>query len=491
MDKLARGIQSQTVALSTSDMSPSFINIPYYFHYGNHANDPRFMPTELLRESFYLTLLDFPLFVGRLEADGSGHAWIVVDKDNLNIPEFLESQSSVHFDDIQAAKFSWDALPEAVATVSAITTAGTGGVIKPANIHVVRLRDNSGIVLHIGVAHYLVDGAAYSEFVGRWADVCRRLSSGASSAELPSFQASFSRSTISDHLPDDRRALDNPTRELITTTGLFARWLAWISPKTRSTILGAALSRRGLEGHAFHISASKLASLRASIQEYITTSERISGNDVITALLSMAVAQSEAECKQDAAATRGYLSSLASYLFPSMYAQNSEFATQITLDIRPRLKGLSAARYIGNAVVTRCLASPMESLTSGIDAQSLALAAQNVRKLVNDVDPQYIGQYIDTLHKDPSCFMCPIACALSKTMMVVSNQSRFSLYKADFGSGTPVWVSPPRTFFTNFISILPAPPSADGYVLCVSMTTQAMAKLLNNKFWSNIVDLLF
>ncbi|KAJ2577268.1 hypothetical protein GGH95_003546 [Coemansia sp. RSA 1836] len=124
----------------------------------------------------------------------------------------------------------------------------------------------------------------------------------------------------------------------------------------------------------------------------------------------------------------------------------------------------------------------MESLTSGIDAQSLALAAQNVWKLVNGVDPQYIGQYIDTLHKDPSCFMSPIVCALSKTMMVVSNQSRFSLYKADFGCGTPVWVSLPRTFLTNFISILPAPPSAGGYVTDISMTTQAMTKLLN-KYW--------
>ncbi|KAJ2579443.1 hypothetical protein GGH95_003104, partial [Coemansia sp. RSA 1836] len=184
---------------------------------------------------------------------------------------------------------------------------------------------------------------------------------------------------------------------------------------------------------------SKLASLHASIQEYITTGERISDNDVITALLNMAVAQSEAECKQDAAATRGYLSSLASYLFPSMYAQDSEFVTQVVFDIRPRLKGLSTARYMGNAVFTRCLTSPMESLTSGIDAQSLALAAQNVRKLVNGVDPQYIGQYIDTLHKDPSCFMCPIAYALTKTTMMVSNQSRFPLYKADFGSGAPVW----------------------------------------------------
>ncbi|KAJ2452194.1 hypothetical protein GGF42_004083 [Coemansia sp. RSA 2424] len=491
MDKLVHVIQSQTAALATLDMVPSFVYIAYYFHYGNHANDPHFMPTELLRESFYLTLLDFPLFIGRLEADGSGHAWVVVDKDNLNIPEFLESQSSVHFDDLQSAKFSWDALPEAVATVSAITTVGTDGVIKPANIHVVRLRDNSGIVLHIGVAHYLVDGAAYSEFVCRWADVCRRLSSGASSAELPSFQASFSRSTISDHLPDDRRALDDPTRELITTTGLFARWLAWISPKTRSTILDAALSLDSIEGHVFHISASKLASLHASIQEYITTGERISDNDVITALLSMVVAQSEAECKQDAAATRGYLSSLASYLFPSMYAQNSEFVTQVVVDIRPRLKGLSAARYIGNAVFTRCLASPMESLTSGIDAQSLALVAQNVRKLVNGVDAQYIGQYIDTLHKDPSCFMCPIAYALTKTTMLVSNQSRFPLYKADFGSGAPVWVSPIRTLFATFSSILPAPPSAGGYVVYASMTTQATAKLLQNKFWSSAVDFLY
>ncbi|KAJ2328175.1 hypothetical protein GGI00_004267, partial [Coemansia sp. RSA 2681] len=122
-----------------------------------------------------------------------------------------------------------------------------------------------------------------------------------------------------------------------------------------------------------------------------------------------------------------------------MYAQYSEFAAQITLDIRPRLKGLSATRHKGNAILTRCLASPMESLTSGIDAQSLALVAQNVRKLVNGVDPQYIGQYIDTLHKDPSCFMCPIAYALTKTTMLVSKQSRFPRYKAYFGCGAPVW----------------------------------------------------
>ncbi|KAJ2743085.1 hypothetical protein GGI19_006735, partial [Coemansia pectinata] len=136
MDKLLDGIQSQTISLCTFDTIPSFLNIPFYFYYGNDANDPGFMPAEKLRELFYTALLDFPILVGHLEADGSGHAKAVVDPGNLNVPEFLESQSSAHFRDIQAAKFSWDALPGVVATVGAITTVGVGGVIKFANVHV-------------------------------------------------------------------------------------------------------------------------------------------------------------------------------------------------------------------------------------------------------------------------------------------------------------------------------------------------------------------
>ncbi|KAJ2054821.1 hypothetical protein GGI17_006789, partial [Coemansia sp. S146] len=97
---LLDSIQSQTIDLCTFDTIPSFLNVPFYFYYGNNANDPEFMPTELLRESFYTALLDFPILVGHLEADGSGHAKVVVDPDNLNVPEFLESQSSAHFCDL-------------------------------------------------------------------------------------------------------------------------------------------------------------------------------------------------------------------------------------------------------------------------------------------------------------------------------------------------------------------------------------------------------
>ncbi|KAJ2891315.1 hypothetical protein IWW38_003671 [Coemansia aciculifera] len=174
-----------------------------------------------------------------------------------------------------------------------------------------------------------------------------------------------------------------------------------------------------------------------------------------------------------------------------MYAQDSEFVAQIVFDTRPRLKGLSSARFVGNAVMTRCLASPMNSLTGGINAQSLAQVALSVRQLVNGVDPQYIGHVLDMLHDDPSCFMCPVSYSLTKTAMFLSNQSRFELYTADFGSGTPVWVSPIRKFVNNFFSILPAPPGTGGYIIYTSMMTQTTAKLMQNKFWMNVADLVY
>ncbi|KAJ2812242.1 hypothetical protein FBU31_007628 [Coemansia sp. 'formosensis'] len=243
-------------------------------------------------------------------------------------------------------------------------------------------------------------------------------------------------------------------------------------------------------GHIFHIPATSLSWLHASVREYISSGVRISDNDIITALLTMTVAQSETESKRDSASA-SYLSSLASYLFPSMYAPDSDFFTQVVIDMRPRLNGLSTARYTGNSVLSRCLVNSMKSLTSDVSEQLLALIAENVRQLVNYVDPQYIGQYVDTLHKNPTCFMCPTTFAHSKKPLLLSNQSRFPLYHADFGAGIPTWVSPLRTFFPNFSSILPTHPSKDGRFVYISMTEQAMTKCLQNKFWMSFAGLVY
>ncbi|KAJ2818610.1 hypothetical protein GGI24_005045, partial [Coemansia furcata] len=342
MDKLLRGIQSQTIDLCTLDLIPSLINMLFYFYYSNDTTDSEFMPTELLRESFYMALLDFPALIGRLEVDGSQRAKVVVDKDNLNLPEFLVSQSSVHFRDLQASKFSWDALPDGVATVGLVNTANSNGETKAANVHVVRLRDNSGVILFVSVAHYVFDGAGYGEFVNRWAELCRWMCSDNATSEPPVYYCRYERSALFDSLPKGRKTLDQMTLEMVTATGPLVRWLAWLSPKTRSKLLGATISLRSMAGHIFHIPASRLAGLRASVQEYLSSGERLSDNDILTALLTMTVAQSVTECQRGSAST-SYLSSLSSYLFPSTYTPDTSFYTLVVVDMRSRLEGLRTA----------------------------------------------------------------------------------------------------------------------------------------------------
>ncbi|KAJ2740216.1 hypothetical protein GGI20_005922, partial [Coemansia sp. BCRC 34301] len=74
MDRLLRDTCSQTIDLCTVDTISSYANIPYFFYYGNDASSPEFMTTELLQESFYVALLDFPILVGHLEMDSGGRA---------------------------------------------------------------------------------------------------------------------------------------------------------------------------------------------------------------------------------------------------------------------------------------------------------------------------------------------------------------------------------------------------------------------------------
>ncbi|KAJ2820433.1 hypothetical protein GGI24_004488, partial [Coemansia furcata] len=285
------------------------------------------MPTSLLRESLFATLVDFPILVGHLSMDSSGSAKVVIDKDNLNIPDIRESQSSAHFHDLQAAKFAWSALPDGVATVGSMTTLGVGGVIKFVNVHIVRLRDNSGVVIFANVPHYVVDGVGYCEFINRWAEVCRWMHSGDTLHRLPAYHGTFSRNVLSKLMPDDCGSLDDSTRELFTTSGILSKWLAWISPGTRGTVLSAAAALTSIEGHVFHISPKNLAMLHTLVREYVPSDERITNNDILTALISMSVAQSEAESSQSAAAG-SYLASLASYLAPSIFAPDNEFLTE-------------------------------------------------------------------------------------------------------------------------------------------------------------------
>ncbi|KAJ2288408.1 hypothetical protein IWW55_006512, partial [Coemansia sp. RSA 2706] len=116
-------------------MAAAFTNIPYiyYFKNTNGNSDADFMPSDRLRASFLKTLEDFSILAGHVRTDVDGRAWIDVNADELNMPEYLESHSMVHFRDLEDAGYDWNAFPGKIATTNAFPIRGTDGVIKLAN----------------------------------------------------------------------------------------------------------------------------------------------------------------------------------------------------------------------------------------------------------------------------------------------------------------------------------------------------------------------
>ncbi|KAJ1999942.1 hypothetical protein H4R26_004846 [Coemansia thaxteri] len=490
MDSFINGVQSHTIDLCVIDLIPSFCNVPFYFYYKNTGGDHDFMPSELLRESFYVSLLDFPILAGRLVTVAPGHIKVVVDKENLNLPEYRESQSDVHFSELQATKFGCKILPGGVATVSSVTTAGADGTIKLANIHIVRLHENSGVVVFASIAHYIVDGTGYCQFISRWAEVCKWMQRRSVAGELPAFSAGFLRSTIYSHLPVERKELDEGTKAMMSTQGLLSRWLAWISPEFRGSVLSLLPTMASGEGHAFHISTRALASLHTMVKDYIPGDERISDNDILTALISMLVAQCES-LEMSASSKKGYLASLGAYLLPSMFTTPVVFSTQVVVDLRPRLEGLGSAKYSGNSVVTQSVNNPTQSMCGAISGQTLAQVARSVRRMVSGTDAAFLGQLVEETSKKPEQYTNILAHVLTTPSLVVSNISRFAFYGVDFGGGIPAYVCPLVRMLVTFAVILPVHPSLGGYGIHITMTKQAMARLLMNEFWMDIVELLY
>ncbi|KAJ2750556.1 hypothetical protein GGI19_005035 [Coemansia pectinata] len=127
-----------------------------------------------------------------------------------------------------------------------------------------------------------------------------------------------------------------------------------------------------------------------SQSKHVDYTERISDNDIITALVSMLVAQSETE------QTTWYwhlssLTSLASSLVPSIFAQDRMFATEPTTSWSERCK------VHGNAVFAGYLTNMLKNMTGGISARSLVLVVRRVRQLVSRVDAPYIAQLLDAI----------------------------------------------------------------------------------------------
>ncbi|KAJ1664246.1 hypothetical protein IW140_005832 [Coemansia sp. RSA 1813] len=221
-----------------------------------------------MEQAFYTTLCDIPLFAGSLVTDSNGRIFVQVEKNNLNMLVYTDTSCDVDFDTIKNTGFDTKLLNRSFDHARDIPAPSSiiGGRIKLAQAHIIRLRDLSGVCLFVNIAHCLVDGIGYTAFVKRWAEVSQWLTkrqNGMSTA-LSKIEHIHDCSFISELWESETNKLDSLTLDSLSKGSVFAKFIAWMSPETRGTMLKLLVSIDKRIKCYFHISKERADVLHAT-----------------------------------------------------------------------------------------------------------------------------------------------------------------------------------------------------------------------------------
>ncbi|KAJ1733901.1 hypothetical protein LPJ61_001334 [Coemansia biformis] len=473
MDDFISSLQPQVLPLTVLDTQGSFSNIPFVFFYENKTGSSDFMPTDMLRDSFFRTMKTFPFFAGRLKSKGLGNVSIVVDPRNVNMPDYSEDSSDVHFDELKDAGFRWSAWPAGVATAGAMTKADSRGEIKLINVHVVRLKENSGVIIYFSIPHYVVDGESHMGVMIRWCEVYQLMSSGQQDAvdDLPGF--AFDRAIISKHLPVERAPLDSEMQMAYTSHSYLADWFAWISPNTRGYLLDKVIGRQHAATHLFHVSAAAIESLRASLREHLPEADEISVNELLLSLTTKTLVQAQ----QTAGCGDG--------------KGQTTLPIAVIFETR-KLLNLTRQDYIGNVLMPKLTIRSVEDLTLPTSTETLAKMITINSETARDVSAPLFGSFVDMVLGQPSSFTRPVVRYVrSKSAISFVYDTMPDMYEADFGNGRPEWVSPIEPFRANATLLLTPRDTTDGVDVFLTALPKAMEEVLKNEFWMSIAKLIY
>ncbi|KAI7820751.1 hypothetical protein BX661DRAFT_188938 [Kickxella alabastrina] len=432
--------------------------LPLFF--ANTDAKPEFMPNEVIRAAFYMALKQFPILAGYLRPDGGGQTCVVIDRKDLNMPEYKESTSNIHLDTLRDSKFH-----HTLSTTGAITKAGADGRIKMINVHIVRLKGNSGVVLFVNIPHYVVDGTGFFSFVELWGTLCRALRTQDHELALrASGPAGYD------------------TLRIYTGFNPIADWLAWLSPNTRAQLLDRAKFGSDITSHTFRIPRDSLEALRALVATHMPDGQQVIATHVLAALLSKTVAQAHKKSRDQKTLPVANLPEVVSqgcYLHLFLGKETHQ-SLNLLADMRHPLE-LTDKSYMGNGLIPH-----------NTHPESLAEATATVSRIYAGADAQLVGSFVDMIAARPSCFTRPMVyLATHPTSLVITNETTFKLYAADFGDGLPEWVCTIPSFVANFVGFLPSPPPSTDIVVNITMKSRVMKHILLDSFWRDIATIVY
>ncbi|KAJ1718344.1 hypothetical protein LPJ61_006681, partial [Coemansia biformis] len=272
--------------------------------------------------------------------------------------------------------------------------------------------------------------------------------------------------------------------------GLISKTLARRSMNTQAKLLRKFGGVTNLTSHLYFVSQGTIDEMRGEIKEVLPADQPVSSNDVLAALINVAMAQS-LDCAAPGDTPSGVLQKIRATLFGSQKSQPKEFVHIGVADIRPRLKIPAAADYCGSAVVIYMSHIPFDALQGPVTPRMLALAANAARRGTNGVDKGYIHTYSSAIAENPDSALRPfVYCCKPPAHLAITNHSRIDHYSIDFGWGVPAWAHVIEDTINSLCYICPAPPTRKGVVVHMMLPEDTQDRMRQHPFWKEKTEFI-
>ncbi|KAJ2715499.1 hypothetical protein H4R19_001168 [Coemansia spiralis] len=211
-----KSIGRQEIELGTADLASFGITVDGVYLYRNGSGDPQFMALDRIARGFCRVVAEhYPVIVARPTVSADGRAVLVVDPDNLCLPDIAELVVDRPAEDFIETR-SYDAEgaegAEGAAGADAADAANgvkhtvrffnlprfyrTSGIRRPpqasynrdhaaAIVRVIRFRDSPYVALYISLSHAMFDGSGVTAFFNHWAAYTRHVDDAAVVLDAP------------------------------------------------------------------------------------------------------------------------------------------------------------------------------------------------------------------------------------------------------------------------------------------------------------------
>ncbi|KAJ2515905.1 hypothetical protein H4217_004908 [Coemansia sp. RSA 1939] len=471
----------------------------YWYKNDNPNLSDGFMPPKLLHDAFYRALQDFPILAGHMKTDNYSRMYVDVNKDDLNMPVYTDTTCDMDYSDIEKIGFNLTKVPIDLYGTYGVPVPSrlSNGKIKPANIRILRFKNNSGVLVYSSILHCATDGYGYVHFMNRWAEVARWMQQ-----QQQQSNDVDNKMQLTEHEYIHDRAIPNSLRSNKTTalsasevnsilndSNIISRWIARLSPEKRGWLIKKCEKENDSTICFFHIPSKRIEDLRSSVQKHAPPDVKYTINDILTTYLGIVVAQAKQKAKAGKK-SKSHAAAISKLFGRRNDETPAEFDVLININVRSHVNHPDTKNYMGNMLIGKSTGFPYDLIQKETTDEVLAPLAQKIHELASEPHGEYYAQRGFLLDNRPDnlAYNTFFGRKGKKGMLITSNHSRFAHYEVDFGSGAPAIVRHVPLTVGTYAYIMPTNPKLGGYEVELKLTPDEMDNVIQNTNWMNLVD---